>query len=126
MTIAPDGSYVYTPAGQLYLKDAEGRWHEWVNGALVAVDDPTAGLSAEGSRIEAADKGAIVTLEGAFSFAADIDRAGNHGILLNGAAVGARAAELAIFGGNLYARPLSPAIPGGFYRWADGAFAGMP
>ena len=79
-------------------------------------------------RLEAADQGELVTLDGAFSFGADADPAGNYGILRNGEAVGARAVELAIFGGNVYARPLSPMIPGGsggFYRWTGGAFAGM-
>jgi hypothetical protein len=128
MATASDGSFVYTNSGQLYLRDAQGQWHEWVGGAMVAVNDPTTGLSTDNTRAEAGTGGELVTMDGAFSFGAEADAAGNYAIFLNAQNTGGRAVELAIFGGQIHARPLSPIIPGGsagWYLWAAGRWIGM-
>jgi hypothetical protein len=127
MTTGADGSFVYTN-GQLYLRDAQGQWHEWVGGQMVAVDDPTTGLSTENMRLIPGAGGELVTIDGAWSFGADVDANGNYAIFLNAQNTGGRAVELGIFGGQIHARPLSPIIPGGsagWYIWAFGRWVGM-
>jgi hypothetical protein len=95
---------------------------------MIAVDDPTTGLSTENIRVEAGAGGELVTIDGAWSFDTVPRRLGNCMILLNGEPTGGHAAELAIFGGSIHARALSDVIPGGsagWYIWAAGRWVGL-